>query len=343
MTAAATSDEVPFSRIIDENDNDKSNNSNRSSNSRSGMLTKKDSSSAAIGRVGWVGHFIILSLPLVAMSCTLSFLILLLRFDKQQNDQYQNDNENENNYSYENLKDSSMNEVKSYYKSVQEQTLSAIMAEYESYWQLIVLSSLAALFTSMVTIGRNIQIFVSQNRLMLENPCANNNNNKSSSSCCTKSCTSKVINIIATLLNIASYIGWIIAVLYKAGEDDLLHSIGAYLFFVGTAVYAVLHSYLLWTQQQYNIVIKLLFTLLATLIATSSIIFAYSRLDENTADKYGTMGLDLPVFEWVAIITTALNIGFMTILFYVDPVDDEIRDFLVFFCCIDRCCKNQRC
>jgi len=262
------------------------------------------------------------------------------------------------------------------------------MAGYEPYWHLLVLASLATFFTSVVTIGRNIQIFVSQNRQFLNNPYANNNNNCSNTSvkkqstkqanggsvinadreanrkalaileegagcnttnvtpqCCTKSCTHKGINAIATIINIASYIGLIILVLYKAEADDeqrnLGHTIGAFLFFFGTAIYAVLHSYLLWTQRNYNIVLKLWFTLLATVIMTSTMVFMYTRLDNVLGEGYGTVGLELTVFEWVAVITTAVNIGCMSLLFYVDPVDDEIRDFLVFFCCLDRCCPRR--
>jgi len=282
----------------------------------------------------------------LASGFTLAFLIVLLRSNKQQEDQNRNEDENENYYTYQNLSNNGdniyMNEAKSYYTTIQEQTLSIIMLDYEPYWQLVVLSSLAAFFTSLVTIARNIQIFVSQNRQLLQTPCALTKS--SSTSCCTTSCTSKVINAIATVLNIVSYIGLVIAVIYKAEESETLHYIGAVLFFVGTAIYAVLHSYLLWTQQQqqYNILLKILFTLLATVIASTSIVFGYSLLD-NVFSEGGSLGIEVPVFEWVAIFATAISIGFFTILFYVDSVDDEIRDFLVFFCCIDRCCKSQRC
>jgi len=377
-TKTAADDGVPFSRISDE-DNKSTLSSKSTRSSRSG-LTKQDSSSAAIGRVGWLGHILILSFPLLAMSCTLALLLLLLRYDKQQNDDYRNENEKNNNYNYENVKNNGKNiymtEVDSYYHSILEKTISIIMSEYEPYWQLIVLSSLATFFTSLVTIGRNIQIFVSQNRQLLENPCANNNNNTSvkrqsmanmgivsadreanrqalaileeeagcnTPKCCTKSCTNMGLNAIATIINIASYIGLVILVLYKAEADDdsLGHTIGAALFFWGTAIYSVLHSYLLWTQHNYNIVLKLLFTVLATVIATSTLVFMYTRADNVFGDDYGTAGLEMTVFEWTAVMTTAVNIGFMSLLFYVDPVDDEIRDFLVFFCCLDRCCPRR--
>mmetsp|Transcript_33150 Transcript_33150/g.38216 ORF Transcript_33150/g.38216 Transcript_33150/m.38216 type:complete len:389 (+) Transcript_33150:122-1288(+) len=375
-TKTAADEGVPFTRIGF--DDDKSIRSNRSG------LTKSDSSAAAINRVGWVGHLLILSFPLIAMSCTLALLLILLHYDKQQNDAYRNENEKNNNYNYENVKNNGhpyKNEITNYYHSILEKTISIIMSEYEPYWQLLVLSSLATFFTSVVTIGRNIQIFVSQNRQMLENSAANNNNNNSTSmkkpsnakakgsvskdraanrqalaileeegcntdlvpQCCTKSCTNKFINALATIINIASYIGLVILVLYKADDDDSSrgHTIGAALFFWGTAVYAVLHCYLLWTQPNYHILLKLFFTLLTTVIMTSTLVFMYTRLDNVFGDDYGTAGLEMTVCEWIAVITTAVNIGFHSLLFYVDPVDDEIRDFLVFFCCIDRCCTRR--
>lgn len=92
-----------------------------------------DSSSAAIGCVGWLGHSLILSLPILASSLTLAFLIVLLRFDKQN----QNDNDNKNSDNQEQEQEAENNDLESYYGTIQSQ------------WELIVLLSLGAFFTSL--------------------------------------------------------------------------------------------------------------------------------------------------------------------------------------------------
>ena len=135
------------------------------------------------------------------------------------------------------------------------------------------------------------------------------------------------MNLVATIVNIISYIGLIITVAIKAdsSQDEIIHYIGAVLFFVGTGLYSVLHSYLLWTQkEQYNLFLKLLFTVFGVIIGVCSIVFGYSVLDGGLSEE-----ATLPEYEWAACITTSISIGFYTILFYMDPVDDEIRDFFL--------------
>ena len=251
--------------------------------------------------VGCCGHLLILCLPIVASSFILALLIVLLRFDiTSTQNQNQNQNQEANN---------EVVVVEGYYDTIQSQTISIIMKDYSPYWELILLSSVGAFLTCVVTIARNIQIYIYQQRHVDTTYTMN-----------------KLLNLVATIVNIISYIGLIITVAIKAdSQDEIIHYIGAVLFFVGTGLYSVLHSYLLWTQkEQYNIFLKLLFTVFGVIIGVCSIVFGYSVLDGGLSEE-----ATLPEYEWAACITTSISIGFYTILFYMDPVDDEIRDFFL--------------
>ena len=104
-------------------------------------------------KVGCCGHLLILSLPMLAMAFTLAFLIALLVFDRDQIQQVEM-NGDEDAYGV----------VNSYYGSISEDTVSFIMSEYEPFWELIALSSIACLLVSLVTVARNIQIEVYHKR-----------------------------------------------------------------------------------------------------------------------------------------------------------------------------------
>jgi len=268
-------------------------NGNDDQNSRSGIYRP------ARPKVGCCGHLLILSLPMLAMAFTLAFLIALLVFDRDQIQQVEM-NGDEDAYGV----------VNSYYGSISEDTVSFIMSEYEPFWELIALSSIACLLVSLVTVARNIQIEVYHKRTQ--------------SIICMK-----FVNYIAAIVNILSYIGLIVAVAFKVTQEDPswaipAHFVGASTFFVGTAIYAMLHSFLLWNQSQYPIVVKILFTIFAIVIVICSLAFGIPILLDGLSDE-GTQ----PIFEWVAIFMTAINTGFYAILFHIDPVDDELS---AFFC-----------
>jgi hypothetical protein len=331
--------------VVNDDDDDYANNNN---NNNSGILKQMqnqqgndndDSTSAAIDRVGCFGHMIILSLPILASILLLSFLIVLLRFDKQnqqanyqqeqeqeQEDQAEDQAENDDQVAEDgdaNYNDYITDEVESYYGSIQSRTISIIMSEYEPFMQLVVLVSLGALLTCIVTVARNIQIYIYQKR----NPS-------------TTYTINKILNVFATIVNIISYVGLVITVAIKSDQNKIVHYIGASIFFAGTGLYSILHSYLLWTQKQYPILIKLWFTLFSIIISICSIVFGFSVLSvegglSSLSEEEAEATL-LPQYEWAAVITTSISIGFYTILFYIDPVDDEIRDF--FFCHRRGCC-----
>jgi len=256
-------------------------NGNVDQNSRNDIMYRP-----ARPKVGNCGHFLILSLPILAMTFTLAFLIVLLMFDR---DKKQQD---------------------SYLGSINEDTVSFIMSEYEPYTEIIALSSVACLLVSLVTVARNIQIGVYHKR-----------NGQSISMCM------KVVNYIAAIVNILSYIGLIIAVAFKVTQEDpswarQAHFIGALTFFAGTAIYALLHSVLLWNQTQYPLIVKNLFLIFAIVIVVCSLAFAIPILMTGLSEEETQ-----PVFEWVAIFMTAIHIGFFAVLFHIDPVDDELIEF----------------
>ena len=97
------------------------------------LKKKTPKSGANIGAIA--GDLLILSLPILASSLTLAFLIVLLRFDKQN----QNDNDNKNSDNQEQEQEAENNDLESYYGTI----------PIQSQWELIVLLSLGAFFTSL--------------------------------------------------------------------------------------------------------------------------------------------------------------------------------------------------
>ena len=293
------------------NSNNKKSNGNTISNSNQNKRTRnRNSSNPGIYRpaapmIGLCGHLVILSLPILAMAFTIAFLIVLLVFDRSQ---IQNNNDNaDGDYG-----------VAGYYRSISNDTISYIMSQYEPYWQLIVLVSISCLLVSVVTIARNIQIEIYHKR--------------------TQSIIfMKVINYVASIVNVLSYGGLIVAVAFKTTQEDpswslKAHYIGASTFFGGSAIYALLQSILLWNQSQYPIAVKVPFLVLAVVVVTCSLVFASSIWTNGLGED-----AENPVYEWAAGFTAAVGIGFHAVLFHIDPVDDELAEF---FCGLRR--RRQR-
>ncbi|VEU38885.1 unnamed protein product [Pseudo-nitzschia multistriata] len=247
--------------------------------------------------VGCCGHLLILSLPILAMAFTLAFLLVLLVFDRSQI-------QNMDLYG-----DETVYEVADiYFGSISQDTISFIMSQYNPYYDIIILVSIACGLVSIVTVARNIQIEVYHQRTQ-------------------SNILIKMMNYLSSTVNIASYLGLMVAVAFKSNQEaptwaSKAHYYGAGIFFAGTAVYAVLHSLLLCSQRHYPTVLKVLFFGLAVTIVTCSLLFVIPLWNDGLSED----GIN-PVYEWIAVFTTAIYVGFYALLFHLDSVDDELWQF----------------
>lgn len=185
---------------------------------------------------------------------------------------------------------------------IKEVTISTCLSNYKPKITVLVFIFIGATLSFIVTAMRNVQINVYHRRQRSESICR------------------KALNLIAAISNCAAYVGFILLALFDAdenGQSRLIHYIGAYMFFVLTGVYGLLHMYLLCQQRQYPVYCKLIFTIVPVSMVACSIMFAINP--EGNC-----------VYEWFSVALAAVMIGLVSILFLVDPVDDELREF---FCC----------
>jgi hypothetical protein len=254
----------------------------------------------AVSFCGCLGHLMILFLPIIATVFMLAFLIVLAVFDRseiQQTDLYGDEE------IYE------LAEI--YYASISSDTISLVMSQYAPYPVILALASVSCVLMSMVTVARNIQIEVYHKRIG-------------------SIIFMKFINYLAAIINILAYAGLMVAVNFKVTQEEpeyavQAHFLGFLTFFGGTATYSVLHSFLMWNQGEYPTPVKVLFFLLALVIVGSSLAFGIPIWMGGITSDEGAN----PVFEWVAVFASALSMGFYLILFFIDPVDDELG---AFFC-----------
>jgi hypothetical protein len=181
-------------------------------------------------------------------------------------------------------------------------TISDCLAAYETKIEILALVYVGATLMSVSSVMRNIQINVYHRRQRSE------------------STAMKVLNFIAAVSNIFAYVGFIILATFDVdGPDDVkrLHYVGAIMYFALAGLYALLHVYLLCKQAQYPMFCKIIFAMIAFALIVSSTMF-------------GLKSREWIIFEWFAIVLDAIYVGLIGVLFLVDPVDDELRDF---FCC----------
>eukprot|EP00536_Pseudo-nitzschia_multiseries_P014131 jgi/Psemu1/37674/gm1.37674_g len=277
-------------------------------NRRTGSGRRRGVYRSGRDRVGCWGHLLVLLLPILAMAFTLAFLVVLLVYDRSELQMV------------EFYGDEEFREIAGiYFGTIRSDTISFVMSQYEPYSEVVALATIAALLNSVVTIARNIQIEVYHRR------------NESV-------IFMKFVNYLASLANILAYVGLLVAVSFRLNQDDpswavVAHYYGAMIFFAGTVVYAVLHWFLLWNQSQYPTAIGSIFGVLALVIAVSSILFVLPIWKDGGGDDDGdddggwSEEGTQPVLEWVSVFATSINIGLLSVLFHIDPVDDELQDF----------------
>ena len=186
--------------------------------------------------------------------------------------------------------------------SIKDVSVSQCLADYEPKIEVLVIIFIGATLMFIVTVMRNIQISVYHRRQESE------------------SIFVRIINFIAAASNIFAYVGFVLVALFDLdgpGDAPRIHLIGSYMYFVLSGLYGLLHSYLLCKQSQYPIFCKIVLSLVPVAGVACSIIYVI------------VMGEGYE-FEWFTVALGAIFVGLMSILFIVDPVDDELGDF---FCC----------
>jgi hypothetical protein len=141
----------------------------------------------------------------------------------------------------------------------------------------------------------------------------------------TTTCCVKALNFIAAVANIGAYVGFILLAVYPTDSETVMgrniHTAGSYTYFVLASAYDILQTALLWQQKQYPCFLKIIFTLIPVVVVP--VIIAYAVKQELT------------ILEWFTVAIQSIYVGLFSILFGIDPVEDELRDF---FCC---CCRRQ--
>mmetsp|Transcript_17823 Transcript_17823/g.38550 ORF Transcript_17823/g.38550 Transcript_17823/m.38550 type:complete len:258 (+) Transcript_17823:113-886(+) len=186
--------------------------------------------------------------------------------------------------------------------SVQDESISGAMADHEPYWEVVLPLSLGAFFIFIVTISRTIQIGVYHRRRKSEITRV------------------RIMNFVAASANILAYVGFMLLTLYKIDGDDAeekMHIVGACMYFGLGCLYFILHDILLLEQTHYPFCIKVVLIMITVPTVFSCILFGYKQEEAF-------------IFEWIAVALYAIYVGLFSVLFYIDPADDEIRDF--FFC-----------
>jgi hypothetical protein len=208
-------------------------------------------------------------------------------------------------------------------ESVTDGSVSNALSANESKVETMTLILIGSTIIVLVTMMRDIQINVYHRR------------EKSDTQ------TMRVSNIVAAIANILAYIGLVLLVIFDSNDPSpapLIHLVGAGMFFVLNSMYGVIHSYLLWKQtQKYPTWCKIVFTILPMTSITCYGVFIYGYFAaastlEDLKDYLagGEVGSMYPEYEWLSIMLSIILSGFMSYLFHVDSVDDELREFFCF-------------
>lgn len=180
------------------------------------------------------------------------------------------------------------------------------MAEYEQQPVMMAIAIMGSVFAIITTISREVQVRVYFSK-------------EGAYTCCLMA-----MNTIGTLTNILAYVGFLFTVMNKYEDEDekkaLLHVGGVLMFFVLAPLYALLQCALLFKQKKYPLSIQITFLLLA--VIEYAVTIAYLVLKEMSI-----------LLEWVAVALISLHTGLFCIVFLVDPVADELKEYFTFGCC----------
>ncbi|KAG7359096.1 hypothetical protein IV203_015685 [Nitzschia inconspicua] len=257
-----------------------------------------DASTTSPPLVGKCGHAFIVLLPLMACGMVVSILGLLI-------------------LNFEGG------------ESIQTTSISAALEVYQPYSEIVLLASFAAVLTFAVTAARNIQIAVSMQRGRMAGL-----NLEQKPGASAYSSSSRIVNATAALMNVTAYAGFVLLIAFKVNQEEpsyaiLMHTIGAFVYFGGISIYSLAHAYLLYQQDQpkYPLFLKWLFIGLSLGVVLCVVVFGVNFRALKPLE-----------FEWAAVFLSAIYVGLFSVLFHIDNVDDEIRDFFgKFLCCRGSC------
>ena len=191
-------------------------------------------------------------------------------------------------------------------ETISEVTVSECMANYGNERMLLTLMFIGASCIFVTGAMRKIQFRVYQQR--------NGDDSK----------LWHALNIISAASLILAYVGWCVLAIFNVDENTLFHNIGAFTYFILSNLFGLIHMAILWKQKQYPLYLKIVFSLVPIAATASSIVYMLSL------SEVGVIPDTLYTLEWLAIALHALLVGCTVLLFFHDPVDDELRDF---FCC----------
>ena len=179
------------------------------------------------------------------------------------------------------------------------------MAAYERPAEIMVLAVLGSVFAILTTIAREIQIRVYFSKDGEYTFCL------------------QAMNSIGALANILAYVGYLLSVFNKYDDEDekkaLLHMGGVLMFLVLAPLYALLQCFLLFKQKQYSLFVKIIFLIVG--VCEYGVSIAYLVLKEQAIQ-----------LEWFAVALISLFNGLFFILFLIDPVEDELKEYFSFGC-----------
>ena len=258
----------------------------------------------------WFVHIIFCGLPILAMSMILFTFFLILEQDVS-------------------------------YESLQEDHISGRLANYENYVGILIPMIIGGTSMFIVTKARNIQIqvYITRQRQSKQSSLVNSNEDESARTKYQPSAFFWSINTFAAFVNILAYAGFICVGIFKTGEGQAMvtesvsvHRVAAITYFIGVYIYMVLHTFMVIQQEdRYPAVFKILFTLLT--MGGIGCITVYAISEKTTGEDEEAQHL----FEWLAAIIAAVYVAFFSVLFHIDPVDDEL---IAFFSC--GCCGRRR-
>ena len=179
------------------------------------------------------------------------------------------------------------------------------MAAYERPAEIMVLAVLGSVFAILTTIAREIQTRVYFSKDGEYTFCL------------------QAMNSIGALANILAYVGYLLSVFNKYDDEDetkaLLHMGGVLMFLVLAPLYALLQCFLLFKQKQYSLFVKIIFLIVG--VCEYGVSIAYLVLKEQAIQ-----------LEWFAVALISLFNGLFFILFLIDPVEDELKEYFSFGC-----------
>ena len=207
------------------------------------------------------------------------------------------------------------------------QSISRLLSLYEPYQVVLLPMLVSSGLMFIVTLCRNIQVRVYYSRRKQYTT------------------TISAINKLATIANILAYIAFIILSFnkdevnqYADNVERNIHEYSLIAYFIFSILYAMLHTSLMLLQKKdegseegggiivsptnssYPLLLKINFASYTFVIVVCSIWFLFHMYSESISGK-------ITILEWIAVLFNALYICLFSILFHIDPIENEVYEF----------------